>query len=96
QKFTIMAAGAGTGEHISVSGVAFEFIGGSIYVARGQTQPGNTVRIDGRETLAAADGSFQLQISVPRAAREIIVEAEDSQGTRNDTRLAFTPAAGQQ
>jgi hypothetical protein len=33
---------------------------------------------------------------MPRAAREIIVEAEDSQGTRNDTRLAFTPAAGQQ
>jgi len=94
QKFTIVAAGAGTGEHISVSGVAFEFIGGSIYVARGHTQPGNTVRIDGRETLAAADGSFQLQISVPRAARQIIVEAEDSHGTRKDTRVAFTPNAG--
>jgi hypothetical protein len=96
QKFTVVAAaGQGAGEHITVSGVAFEFIGGSIYVARGRTQPGNTVRINGRETLAAADGSFQLQISVPRAAREIIVEAEDSQGTRKDTRLAFTPDAGQ-
>ena len=94
QKFTIVE-GQGTGEHVTVSGVAFEFIGGSIYVARGRTQPGNTVRINGRETLAAADGSFQLQISVPRAAREIIIEAEDSQGTRNDTRLAFTPDAGQ-
>ncbi|MDX6269389.1 MAG: hypothetical protein QOD28_612 [Acidobacteriota bacterium] len=96
QKFTVVAAaGHGTGEHITVSGVAFEFIGGSIYMARGRTQPGNTVRINGRETLAASDGTFQLQISVPRAAREIIVEAEDSQGTRNDTRLAFTPDAGQ-
>ncbi|HEY0100480.1 MAG TPA: fibronectin type III domain-containing protein, partial [Pyrinomonadaceae bacterium] len=94
QKFTIVA-GQGTGDHISISGVAFEFIGGSIYVVRGRTQPGNTIRISGRETLAAADGSFQLQISVPRAAREIIVEAEDSQGTRKDTRLAFTPNAGQ-
>jgi hypothetical protein len=94
QKFTIVA-GRGSGEHITVSNVAFDFIGGSIYVARGRTQPGNTVRINGRETIAAADGSFQLQISVPRAAREIIVEAEDSQGTRNDTRLAFTPNAGQ-
>jgi hypothetical protein len=95
QKFTIVAAGQGTGEHITVSNVGFEFIGGSIYMARGRTQPGNTIRINGRETLAAADGSFQLQISVPKAAREIIVEAEDSQGTRNDTRLAFTPDAGQ-
>ncbi|HZG53119.1 MAG TPA: fibronectin type III domain-containing protein, partial [Pyrinomonadaceae bacterium] len=95
QKFTIVAGRQATGEHITVSNVAFEFIGGSIYVARGRTQPGNTIRIDGRETLAASDGSFQLQISVPRAAREIILEAEDSQGTRNDTRLAFTPDAGQ-
>jgi hypothetical protein len=94
QKFTIVA-GQSNGEHITVSHVAFDFIGGSIYVARGRTQPGNTVRINGRETLAAADGSFQLQISMPRAAREIIIEAEDSQGTRNDTRLAFTPHAGQ-
>jgi len=95
QKFTIVAAGQGTGEHITVSNVAFEFIGGSIYVARGRTQPGNTIRINGRETLAAADGSFQLQISMPRAAREIIIEAEDSQGMRKDTRLAFTPDTGQ-
>ena len=95
QKFTIVAAGQGTGEHITISNVAFEFIGGSIYVARGRTQPGNTIRINGRETLAASDGSFQLQISVPRAAREIIFEAEDSQGTRKDTRFAFTPDAGQ-
>jgi hypothetical protein len=95
QKFTVVAAGQGSAEHITVSGVAFEFIGGSIYVARGRTQPGNTIRINGRETLAASDGSFQLQISVPRAAREINIEAEDSQGTRKDTRLAFTPDTGQ-
>jgi len=95
QKFTIVTARQGTTEHISVTDVAFEFIGGSIYVARGRTQAGNTVRIEGREVLAASDGSFQLQISVPRAAREIIVEAEDSQGTRKDTRIAFTPNVGQ-
>jgi hypothetical protein len=95
QKFTIVAAGQGSGEHITVSNVAFEFIAGNIYVARGRTQPGNTIRINGRETLAAADGSFQIQISVPRGAREIIIEAEDSQGTRKDTRLAFTSDTGQ-
>ncbi|HLL71272.1 MAG TPA: FecR domain-containing protein [Pyrinomonadaceae bacterium] len=95
QKFTVVAARQGTADHITLSNVAFEYIGGSIYVARGRTQPGNTIRINGRETLAAADGSFQLQISVPKAAREIIFEAEDSQGTRKDTRHAFTPDAGQ-
>jgi hypothetical protein len=51
--------------------------------------------MNGRETLAAADGSFQLQISVPKAAREVNVEAEDPQGTRSQIRLAFTPDAGQ-
>ncbi|HYG11133.1 MAG TPA: FecR domain-containing protein [Pyrinomonadaceae bacterium] len=95
QKFTVVAARQGSGEHITVSDVGFEFIGGSIYVARGRTQPGNTVRINGRDTLAATDGSFQLQISMPRDAREIIIEAEDSQGMRKDTRISFTPNAGQ-
>ncbi|HEV2800174.1 MAG TPA: FecR domain-containing protein [Pyrinomonadaceae bacterium] len=89
QKFTIVAGGTGTADHITVSDVAFDFVGGQIYVARGRTQPGNTIRINGRETLAASDGSFQLQISAPKATREIVVEAEDSQGTRKDTRVPF-------
>ncbi|HKP73421.1 MAG TPA: fibronectin type III domain-containing protein, partial [Pyrinomonadaceae bacterium] len=95
QKFTIAAAGQNAGDGITVSNMTFEFVAGNIYLARGRTQPGNTVHINGRETLASADGSFQLQISVPRAAREIIVEAEDSQGNRKNTRLAFSPDAGQ-
>ena len=96
QKFTIAATdGQTTDERITISTVSFEFVAGTIYLLRGRTQPGNTIRINGRETLAAADGSFQLQISVPKAAREIAVEAEDSQGTQSHTRLAFTPDAGQ-
>ncbi len=95
QKFTIAAAGETTDERITISNVSFEFVAGNIYLLRGRTQAGNTVRVNGRETLAAADGSFQLQISVPKAAREIPVEAEDSQGTRSHTRLPFAPDAGQ-
>lgn len=95
QKFTIAAVGQSSDERITISNVSFEFVAGNIYLLRGRTQPGNTVRINGRETLAAADGSFQLQISVPRAAREIAVEAEDSQGTLSQTRLPFAPDAAQ-
>jgi len=96
QKFTIAAAGGQTtDERIKISNVSFEFVAGNIYLLRGHTQSGTTIRAGGRETLAAADGSFQLQISMPKAAREIAVEAEDSQGTQSHTRLAFTPDAGQ-
>jgi hypothetical protein len=95
QKFIIAADGPSSDERITISNVSFEFVAGNIYLLRGRTQPGTTVRINGRETLAVADGSFQLQISVPRAAREIAVEAEDSQGAQSHTRLAFTPDAGQ-
>ena len=94
QKFTIADAAQTSDERITISNVSFEFVAGNIYLLRGRTQAGNTVRTGGRETLAASDGSFQLQISVPRAAREINVEAEDPQGTRSQLRLAFTPDAG--
>ena len=98
QKFTIAvaaAAGQNTGERITLSNVSFEFIAGNIYVARGRTQPGNIVHIDGRQTLAAADGSFQMQISVPKTDREIEIEVEDAQGNRSRSRLPFSPHAGQ-
>lgn len=95
QKFTIAPAGENSGERITISSVSFEFIAGNIYRLRGVTQPGNTIRFNGREALAAADGSFQLQISVAKAAREITVEAEDPQGSTSQMRLAFTPDAAQ-
>lgn len=92
-KFTISAGSAGGPVHIA--DVAYEHVGGTVYLIRGRTQAGNTVRIAGRATLAASDGSFQLQANLPGDAREIVIEAEDPLGNRNRYRLALArdPAA---
>jgi hypothetical protein len=76
---------------VTVADVTVEYVAGQIYLVRGRTQPGNTVRCAGRETLAARDGLFQLQINAPRGTREVTVEAEDAQGNRNTARVPFTP-----
>jgi hypothetical protein len=89
-KFVIVTEG-GTGESVSVADVTVEYVAGQIYLVRGRTQPGNTVRCAGRETLAARDGIFQLQINAPKSTREVVVEAEDAQGNRNSARVPFTP-----
>jgi uncharacterized cupin superfamily protein len=93
QKFVVVA-GSGTGEAVVVSDVAVEYVAGQIYIVRGRTQPGNSVRCAGRETLAARDGTFQLQINAPRGAREIQLDAADSQGNRNAFRYPLPPGAG--
>lgn len=87
QKFFVV--GGGTGDTVTISDWAIQFVGGNVYLVRGRSQPGNTIRIAGRETLAASDGSFQLQITAPEGAREVVVEAQDPQGNRNQYRLAL-------
>lgn len=89
QKFTVAdGGGGGSGERLSVSGVTFEYVAGSIYIARGHTQAGNTVRIEGRDTLASADGTFQLQINLAPGTREVSIEVEDPQGGKQHARAA--------
>ena len=90
QKFVVVSEG-GTGEAVSVSNVVVEFVGGQIYLVRGRTQPGNTLRCAGRETLAARDGSFQIQINAPRGQADIAVEASDTRGNRNVFRFPLAP-----
>jgi hypothetical protein len=92
QKFIVVSEG-GTGESVSVSNVIIEYVAGQIYLIRGQTQPGNTVRCAGRETLAARDGRFQLQINAPRGQNEIAVEAADSHGNKNVFRYPLAPGS---
>ncbi len=88
QKFIVVAEG-GTGQNVSISDVTVEYVAGQIYLIRGRTQPGNTVRYAGRDTLAARDGLFQLQINAPPGTREVNLEAEDAQGNRSATRVPF-------
>lgn len=57
-----------------------EPIGGNVYLLSGRTSPGRTVKSQGRETNAGADGTFKLQISSP--ASESAVEIGDDRGNR--------------
>ena len=90
QKFVVVSEG-GTGDEVTVSDVQIEYVAGQIYLVRGRTQAGNTVRCSGRETLAARDGFFQLQINAPRGAREVQLETADTQGNRNSFKLQLPP-----
>lgn len=89
QKFIV--APGGTGQQVAISNWSTEHVGGQIYLARGHAEPGTTVRINGREALVAGDASFQLQITVPEASREVLVEARDPQGNKNQYRLPLNP-----
>ena len=90
QKFVVEAQG-GTGDEVTVTNVQIEYVAGQIYLVRGRTQAGNTVRCAGRETLAARDGFFQLQINAPRGAREVQLETADTQGNRNSFKVQLPP-----
>jgi hypothetical protein len=75
-----MVATRGTGSQVSVSNLTTELLGGNLYLVRGRAEPGTTIRVGGRETIVAPDGTFQIQISAARGAREIAVEAQDPRG----------------
>ena len=89
-----IVAPRGTGSPVSVSNLSSEYVGGDIYLVRGSSQPGTTLRVAGRETVATSDGSFQLQITAPSGARNLTVEAQDPQGNSSQYRLAIAPVAG--
>jgi hypothetical protein len=65
-----------------------ERVGGNIFLVSGRTRPGVTVRILGRETFAASDGSFRLQVSSPSS--EALVEISDEHGNRARMVLSLT------
>lgn len=78
QKFTVIKNASNRA--LDASEWRVEAMGGSIYRIYGRTQPGATVRSAGRETFAAADGSFVLQIS--SASGEARVDIGDDKGNR--------------
>jgi hypothetical protein len=90
QKFIV--ASSGKGGSVSVTDWAVEYLGGSIYLVRGRAQAGTTISIADRETLAAGDGAFQLQITIEGGAREVEAEARDPDG--NNSRYKISLAQG--
>jgi hypothetical protein len=86
-KFSI--APRGTGQRVEVTDLNAQLVGGNIYLVRGRASPGTSLRSMGRETHANADGSFQLQITVPDGLREIMLEAQDHEGNRNQYKVTL-------
>jgi hypothetical protein len=85
RKFIV--APRGVGSPVSVSNLVSEYVGGQIYLIRGSSQPGTTIRVAGRETIATGDGSFQLQITAGPGIRNVTVEAQDPQGNSSQYRV---------
>jgi hypothetical protein len=92
RKFII--ATPGTGTRVPVSDLAAEFLGGNVYLIRGRSEPGTTIRVAGRETIVPAEGSFQLQTTAPPGTREINVEAEDPRGNSTPYLLSLSRRGG--
>jgi hypothetical protein len=80
----------GTGSQVSVSDLNAELLGGSIYIIRGKAEPGTTIRVSGRETNAATNGAFQIQVTAANGTRELTVEARDSQGNSSQYKIALS------
>lgn len=85
-----IVATRGTGSQVTVSGLSSELLGGNLYLIRGRAEPGTTIRCGGRETIVATDGTFQVQISAARTAREVTVEAQDPRGNSSQYKVALS------
>jgi hypothetical protein len=85
-----IVATRGTGSQVAVSSLSAELLGGNLYLVRGRAEPGTTIRVSGRETIVATDGTFQVQISAARATREVTVEAQDPQGNSSQYRVSLS------
>jgi len=83
----------GTGSQVALSNLTAELLGGSIYLIRGNAEPGITIRVVGRETIAGPDGVFQLQVTAAAAVRELTVEAQDPRGNRSQYKVSLSGRA---
>jgi len=92
KKFIV--ATRGTGSNVPVSNLEAELLGGQVYLVRGRSEPGTTIRAAGRETIVPAEGSFQLQVTPPPGTGEITIDAEDSRGNVTPYRLSLYTRAG--
>ena len=88
-KFIVTTQGASVAA-VPVSNLTAVYLGGDVYLIRGKTSPGTSVRVSGREATAASDGVFQVQISAAASIREVTVQASDSQGNRSHYRVLLS------
>jgi FecR protein len=89
-----MVTNRGTGSQVAVSDLSTEFLGGNIYLIRGKAEPGTMIRVSGRETSAAHDGAFQIQVTAANTTRELTLEAKDSQGNSSQYKVSLSARAG--
>jgi len=87
-RFTVVKGGSG--RSIDVADWRVESIGGSLYFVSGRTQAGVKVRSQGRETIAASDGTFKLQILSRSSVAAI--EIADDFGNHSGYILALSTA----
>jgi hypothetical protein len=92
KKFIV--ATQGTGSRVPVSSLVAELLGGRIYLIRGRSEPGTTIRVAGRETIVPSEGSFQLQVTAPSGAQEIGIDAEDARGNVTPYRVSLSARGG--
>lgn len=92
KKFII--ATRGTGSRVPVTNLEAELLGGQIYLIRGRSEPGTTIRSAGRETIVPTEGTFQLQVTPAPGTSEINIDAEDSRGNITPYRLSLSTRSG--
>src|SRR5215212_8155403 len=90
-KFVVTAKGS---SQVAVADLSTELLGGSIYLIRGKADPGVTIRCSGRETIAAPDGAFQIQVTAAATTRELTLEAQDSRGNSSQYKVSLSTRAG--
>jgi hypothetical protein len=91
-KFLVVTRG--TGSQVALTGLTAELLGGSIYLIRGKAEPGITIRVAGRETIAAPDGAFQIQVTAAGTTRELTVEAQDPRGNSSQYKVSLSGRGG--
>lgn len=92
KKFIVAARG--TGSTVPVSNLDAELLGGRIYLIRGRSDPGTTIRVAGRETIVPGDGTFQLQVTAPSGTQEMNLDAEDAKGNVTPYRVSLSGRRG--
>ena len=88
KKFIV--APRGTGSQVPVSSLVAELVWGNVYIIRGRSDPGTTIQIEGRETLVPTEGIFQIQITAPAGASEILVTAQDPLGNSSQYKVVLS------